>query len=810
MEDCRDARGVNLIENFLRDLRYGFRSWRRTPGIWMLATVALGLGIGANSTIFSLVDVIFHRPLAGLDPSRHVVLEAVNEHQGRKGNSLEDFLAWQQSGLFELVVATRGVERVLIGAGEPERISGQVISPDLFQLFPARPALGRYPAAKEYHQDANKVLVLSYRAWLNRFAGRSDVAGQTVRLDDATYTIIGVAPEGFWFPDTRSVFWAPMSLDSGPTSNSDRGFNVLARMPAGSTRARMADALKPISSELGRRFPATHTGWSVRVRTLFEGFYGASDAETIYLLYIISGGVLLICCGNVANLLLARGLARSRETSVRAALGAGRWRIFGQFLTEGLLLAAPGSLAALAVAQLSAGLVLRSISVPFPIPEHFIDQRVLAVNALAAMASIFAFGLYPAWMASREQAALESRAGRRATFGPGSRRVSAALVAAQAAFSLALVIAAVVAVRGMQIIFTLNPGYDRSNVVRVEFDPPRSRYPAQTDYQRFFGSLASALNAGPEIRSFGFITSIPGGLRGDGTPSSITTMRQRRPLNEQPSARYLVATPGAIDTLRIPITRGRSLGVNDRLGAQRVAIVNQQLADQMFAGTEAVGESIIVDALGTEPFRIAGVYPNLLRNNIKDPPVPQLIVSQEQAPRRSTVLVARAGNTAAAAEVIRRVIRSVDPEAPVEISTLQADVENDSKNGLIFVQLIAALAGLALFLGGCGLFALLSQTVNQRLPEIGVRLALGAPVGSVRRMIVFSGLRLVAIGAVLGIIGGILIGKLVSSQMINIEPTDGSVLAPAVGMFLLAAAAACVGPTLRAAGADVMAVLRED
>lgn len=809
MEACRDARGVNLIENIVRDMRHGVRSWRRTPGVWALAVVALGLGIGTNSTIFCLIEVIFHRPLAGLDHARDVHLDAVNERRDQSGTSLEDFLAWRRSGEFELMVATRRVERVLSGAGKPERMAGQAVSPDFFRLLRAVPAVGRFPSEGEYHNGTNGVMVLSYGAWQNRFQGRGDVVGQTVLLDDARYTIIGVASKGFWFPDSGARFWMPMSLDSGPGSDAVRGYRVLARLREGAGQAGLEAALAPLSAELERRFPASHAGWGVRVRSLFEGYYGQDDGALIGLLSLISGGILLICCGNVANLLLARGVARQREMSVRAALGASRRRMFGQSLTEGLLLAIPGALLGLGAAQVSAGLTLRSFNFSIPIPESFIDQRVVAVNGLAALVSIFAFGLYPALMASRADAALESGAGRRATLGRASRRFSVVLVALEAAIGLALVITAMIGVRGMQIIFALSPGYDRTNVVRAEMEPSRQRYPAQGDYERFYERLLVDLKAGP-IRAHGLMTSIPAGLGGDGEPSATTSLRRRLAPRERPVARYIAATGGAIEALRIPIVRGRRLEDADRGGAERVAMVNQALCDQLLAGLDPIGERIVVDRLGSEPFRIVGVYPNLLGVNIKTPPAPQLFVSYYQAPRRSAILIARADETTAAADSVRRVAGLIDPEEPVELSTLQADAESDSRNGLVFVRLVAILAGLALFLSGCGLFGLLSQTVTQRLPEIGIRVALGASEGSVRRMIVCSGLRLIGIGAVVGTAGGLLIGKVVASQMVNIRPTDGSVLGPACAMFLLVASAACVAPVRRAVRADVMAVLRQD
>ncbi|MBL8174961.1 MAG: ABC transporter permease, partial [Bryobacterales bacterium] len=807
MEACRETWGVTFLDHLRRDLRTGVRGWRRTPGLWALATITLGVGLGANATIFSVVDVIYHHPLSGLDPERYTVLEAFQEKRNRRGNSLEDFLAWKQAGIFPIMAATQGVERVLIGAGEPQRIRGLSISEEFFSLFPGTPAMGRYPSQAEFRGIGNKVLVLSYSAWQVRFGGRQDVIGQTVRLDDATYTVIGVTPEPFWFSDSTARFWTPMELKPGAGSATERSYQVIARLPEGSTRARAESDLKPVAEELARRFPASHAGWRVRAKSLFEAFYGPEADAAVWILFVVSGGVLLVCCANVTNLLLTRGLTLRREMSVRAALGAGRWRLFCQSMSEGMLLAVPAALMGLAATQAVSTLLFHSMQLPFPIPANFLDGRVLAVNFAAAVLSVFLFGLYPAMLASRTNASLDT-GGRRSTFPIGARRFSRVLLLSQAGGGLALVIVALVGVEGFRRIMALDVGYERANVVRVRLNPAEGRYGSEQDYQRFYRRLALHLESA-RLESFGFVSVIPSLLWGDGAPVAVTTAAQRQFTQDQTTARYLTATAGALRALRLPIKAGRPIEESDTAETERVAVVNQKLCDQLFQGRDPLTESLIVDELGPEPFRVVGVYANLLPSNVKAPPAPQFWVSQWQVPSRGSFLVARATDKAGAMDAIRRSVRAVDRDVPVDMRSLEADVEDDYRSSVVLTRLVAALAALTLFLAGGGVFAVLSQSVTQRMPEIGIRLALGATPGSLQRLIIGSGLRAVGVGALVGIAGGVALGKMLAAQITRIDPVDAEVLIPAVAAFLVVAAVACLAPARRIGAAVPMSLLRQ-
>jgi predicted permease len=808
MESCRDHRGVGFIENFVRDIRVGVRAWLRTRALWALTTITLGLGLGANSTIFSLVDVIYHQPLAGLDPDRHTVLEAINDQQVRRGNSLEEFLAWKQAGIFPMIVATRGVDRVLIGLGEPEPIHGLLISADFFTLFPGPPALGRYPNPAEFENPANRVMVLSYAAWRGRFGGRPDVIGQTVRLDDATYTIIGVAPQPFWFSDTTARFWAPVNLTQGPRSATQRDYQVIARLPEGATRATVAQALIPIQKDLERRFPDSHAGWRIQARSLFESFYGPGDEATIRILFLISAGVLVVCCANVANLLLARSLTRQREMSVRAALGAGRSRLFAQSLSEGTLLALPAALFALAATQASSSLLFHFMQLPFPIPNNFLDTRVLAVNVGAALLSVFIFGFYPAMVASRADASLET-ASRRAAFGRGTRRFTRGLVALQAAGGLALVIAALIGLKGTRNILALNYGYDHTNVFRLPLNPSAAGFPAEADYMRYYRQILTELESAP-VESFGLTSSVPGILRGDGASVQITTSSRRLPKRERPVGRYVAMTAGALRTLKLPVSLGRSLHDSDTAETQRVALVNQQLCDKLFPGRDPLAESLVVDEFGPEPFRVVGVYPNLLPANIRNAPPPQFVVPFWQVPARSILLIGRSADPAGSIEPVRRALRAVDPEVPIQARTLREDIASDYGNGVVFGNFVAVLAALALFLAGCGLFAVLSQSVTQRLPEIGIRIALGATPASLQRLVFASGLGTLAFGGALGLGGGIALGRMLAALITRVDPLDPGILVPSLLAFLFVAAVAVLVPARRIASSNALSLLRQD
>lgn len=807
-EACRDSRGTQHIENFWADLRYGVRNWRKTPGLWLLATLTLGLGIGANATVISIVDKIWRRPLAQLNPATDVVVKSIRPNRQGQQNytTLDDYLTWRGTPSFELFIAHKAQEHVLSSHGDPERIIGQAVSAGYFELLGTQLTLGRFPSPSDYQPGANKVLILSHEYWRNRFASNPAIVGTSIRLDGESYNVIGVAATGHWFPSVEVKFWTPLIPITTLTSHKDGGVQVLGRLKPGATRQQAAAKLTSFNAELDRRYPDTHTGASAEVKQLFDGFYSDEDNRIMVLLYLISAGVLMISCANVANLLMVRGIARRREMTIRISLGAARGRILSQSFTEGLLLAVPALGIALIAAATSSTAILSQIRVPFPIDGPVIEPRFLALNALIALGSVFLFSLFPALSAT----ATAGDTSTRATLGRATQRITKSLVVIQVALGLALVMTAVLGARGLKIFFDLNPGYDRSQVLRAEFYPSRRSTATDKSIQQTHTRLLDATAASSDFESVGLISPVPASNSGDGTRTQFAIRGQILSSKDSPTADYIVASPGAMETLRIPLVLGRAFTSTDTANAPRVALINQKLADQVFPGRNAIGESIRVAELGGQSFEIVGVYANLQSDKITAGPKPQFFVPFEQAPRRSMQWIGRMRDEKTAVNALRAIAREIDPQAPLQMKTLTRAHTEGLDNGRVLIYLVAAFAFLALFFGGCGLFAVVSQMVTQRLPEIGLRLALGASTANIRSWVLASGFRLLAVGAFLGSLAGFALADILARQMVQVAPTDWQVILPSSLTFIGIGLAACAAPAFRAARTDITRVIRQD
>lgn len=807
-EECRDQRGTRWIENFEADLRHGFRSWRKTPGIWALATLTLGLGIGANATVISIVDKIYNRPFASLNHETDRVLRSGKASSSDKRNTvtLDDYLAWRTAPVFEKIIAYKAVEYVISGVGDPERIVGQAVSPGFFSTLGAKLVLGRFPLDAEHQPEGPKLIVLSHDYWQNRFAGSPAAIGRSIRLDGVSFTIVGVAEKDFWFPSVQARFWTPLLLAPAPSSHKEPGLQVIARLNPGIGAREASSALAPISLDLERRFPDTHNGVRVQILQLFDGFYSQNDGKVIVLLYLISGGILLIACANVANLLMVRGLARQREMSIRIALGAARSRILAQSLTEGLLLALPALAFSTLAAHLSSTLLLSQARVPFPVDGPVLDPHYLFINGLVALGSIFLFSLYPAWAAT----AIHGDTSNRNTLSRGTQRATGSLVVVQVALGLALVMTAILGERGVEVLLNLDPGYDRTRVLQAEFYPSRRSQASDAAMHQLHQRLLDRSAASTEFQSVGLISPVPVTNAGDGIPTRISPLHRQLSIKDSPQSHYGVMSPGALETLRIPLLRGRAFTTADSATTRPVAIVNQKLAEQLFPGQDPVGKSIRVAALASASFEIVGLYPNLDRENTIRGPISQFYVPFSQAPRRSMQWVGRFRTETAAIEVLRAAAREVDPEAPLEVDSLTHRHFEELQNSRVLIYLISAFAVLALFFGGCGLFAVVSQTVSQRLPEIGLRMALGASGGRIGRWVLGSGFRLLALGSFVGVGGGLLLGSLLATQLVKVTPYDWQVILPSALSFVAVGLLACFAPALRAARTDITRVIRQD
>lgn len=818
-DECRDHRGTQWIENFFADLRHGIRSWRKTPIIWALAAVTLGLGIGANATVISVVDKVWSRPLADLDANSDVVLQSIRPNEGSRqnGTTLDDFLAWRSAPVFDLLSTHKAVEHVISGQsaaeriGEAERILGQAVSPHFYSLLNIRQALGRFPVEAEHQPGAAKLLVLTYDFWQDRFAGNPAILGSTIRLDDARYTVIGIAAKGHWFPSVNIKFWTPLILSATANSHKEGGLQVIGRLKPGITRQQAAAALAPLSAGLERRFPDTHSKAQVQVKKLFDGFYSQEDGRIMAILFLVSAGVLLISCANVANLLMVRGLARRREMTIRIALGAAKSRLLAQSFTEGLVLALPALALALITAGWSSNLLLSRVRVPFPVEGPILEERFLLINTLIALGSVFLFSLFPLWAATGIQGdSIQGDKESRATLGRAAQFITRSLVVIQVALGLALVMTAIVGVRGVQVFTEISPGYDRSQVLRAEYFASLRASASNQMIQQTHQRLLDATAASPQFEAVGLISPVPASNSGDGIRTTIAAPGQTLSVKDSPTAHYVVASPGALETLRIPLIRGRSFSNSDTATSPRVALLNQKLSEQLFAATDPIGQSIRVAELGSESFEIVGIYPNLQSDNIVLGPIPQFFVPFDQAPRRSMQWVGRMRDEKAAMDSLRALAREIDPNTPIQMETLTRNHAESLQNGRVLNSLLATFATLALFFGGCGLFAVVSQTVTQRLPEIGLRMALGASTGNIQRLVLANGFRLLALGSILGLGTGLLLGGLLSKQLLRVTPFDWQVILPSALTFLAVGLAACIAPSLRAARTDVTRVLRQD
>ncbi len=488
-ESWRDRRGFPGIETFFQDLRQGARNLRRAPLIWLMAVATLAIGLGANATIFTMVRAILFRPIEMLNPDSAVIVYSLNQRQGLRRSSVsrEDFLAWRErSRSFERLVACYSTIRGFSGQGEPRRVRTDRVSSGYFEYFGLTPAAGRFPRPEESEPGRSNVIVLSHGFWTEQFARDPSVIGRSVRLDDAEYTVIGVAPSGFWFPSVRVQLWTPFA-ERAAAITGPRELLVLGRLRPGVSREQAQQEMTGIARQLEAETPEARAGWSVALRTPYEGLFSDNDRTGVFLLYLLAAGVLLVACANVANLLLAHAIGRRKEMAVRAALGAGRMRLARQCLTESLLLALPAGGMGVLVAMWSSRVAVNSLDLPVRLPEHLVDGRVLAFTLLLAAASVLVFGMAPAVEAARHDLAstLKEGGGRGGT----SRRahwLRRGFVVVQTSLALALIATAALTFKGTRAIHRLDPGFSATGLVLADLKSAVWRYADDAAVRAFF------------------------------------------------------------------------------------------------------------------------------------------------------------------------------------------------------------------------------------------------------------------------------------------------------------------------------------
>ncbi|MEP6571966.1 MAG: ABC transporter permease [Gemmatimonadota bacterium] len=805
------------MHTILQDIRYAARQLLKNPGFTFVAVLTLALGIGANTAIFSVVNGVLLRPLALPSPDRLAVLWTTWEKRGQLEGSVSgpNFLDWkQQTKSFSGMAAFKTGDPTFSGDGAAERVHGGRVTADFFTVLGVTPALGRAFALDEDRQGAADVVVISDGLWHRRFGASPSAVGRQVTISGQSFTIIGVLPAGFEFPLLSDAeAWVPLTSDTiFQTQRGNNSSHVIARLKPGASLASANDDLRSVADRLARTYPKDDAQTSARLVGLQEQVTGNVRPALIMLLAAVLL-VLLIASTNVANLLMARSAARLGEMAVRSALGASAGRLFRQLITESVLLAvAGGSLGVVLGSWILSGLVAVSPANLPRLAEIHLDGRVLGFTILVTLVTGLVFGLLPALEAARAGSAQSLRATGRGLAGQGGM-LRHSLVVAQMALALMLLVGASLLIRSFLQLRQVDSGFRTENILTAEVALPDARYGSPAKAEAFFAELLPRIRALPDVRSAGGVFGLPLTSFNLGLGFSIRGLP--RPADgEWPESRVSGVTPGYLETMSVPLRRGRMIGEQDGPDAEGAIVVNESLARKYFPGENPVGRQIQLEGSVTDgPDRlrtIVGMVGDVRDENPALEPKPEMYVPYAQFPIGFMTLAVRtSGAPGAAAPGIAAALRDMDPNIPLSsIRTMGELTDASLAQPRFYMLLLACFAATALVLAAVGVYGVIAYGVSQRLREMGLRMALGATPGDVRALIVRQGFLLAVAGAVLGGVAALAASRLLARLLFGISATDPMTYAVTTGALLLAALAACVIPARRATRVDPMVALR--
>ena len=811
------------LEEFRQDVKYALRQLRRAPGFTLVAAVTLALGIGANGAIFALVDATLLRPLPFHEPDRLVMLWTRTPTAERRAVSPLDMLDWdERSRTFDVIAgyipSVGGM--VLSGAdGTAETIPRQWVTAGFFDVLGVKPIVGRTFTSADNDQRAN-VVVLGEGLWRTRFGGDPSLVGRSIRLDGDPFTVVGVVPKEFQWIGGSSM-WAVRGIPRNPALRRPAALAVIGRMKPGVTLDAARADLNGVAAALAQEFPDTNNDRAITLAPLHDTLVGSDLRRTSLLFVGVVGFVLLICCGNVANLLLARATVRARELAVRSALGAGRRRIVRQLMTESVVLSALGCVLALAVGAIilkaapsliPAGVLPSTLTVTF-------DARVVAFCGATALLVGLLFGLAPAWQATGLSAARSMASdGRTGTRRGGGMRN--ALVAGEVATAVVLLFGAGLLLRTLIAVDTVDRGYRADEVLTMVVDPLASRYPTPEALLQFYDAVAQEIEAVPGVGRVAWTTTVPMGTS-YAAPYSIEILGDAPvPVSARPTASHEIVSASYFETLDLPLVAGRGFSDRDTRHSVPVCIVSEAFVRTVMNGRSPIGSRIALRPGGSpEAPPVVREVIGIARQVKARPdeteaairvyaPITQMIVDD-------IFLLVRpaSGPASALAGSVRAAIGRIDKEQLVSVRgvmTLEDVAWEATAHYRFRAVLVSTFAGLALLLAMVGVFGVLAYSVQQRVREIGVRRALGATTGEVLRLVVASGGRVIAIGAVIGVGLSIFAARLLTTLLFGVDPLDPVTFAAVGVMLVVTAAASIAAPAWRAARIDPAIALRTD
>ena len=799
------------MDSIIKDIRYGVRGLLKRPGFTAIALVALALGIGANTAIFSLVNAVVIRPLPFPDPDRLVwVYGNIRNGGSRASVSPPDFLDYRsQNKTFEQFAAsgTQPLSVNLTGSGEPERLFASAVTGNYFDTFGITPAIGRTFTIDNEKPGSDQVTVLSHAFWQKRFGGDTDIVGKTITLDSKSYQILGVMPAGVSFPQSAEL-WIPMSFDGDPDMKVRKAhfLRPIGRLKPGVTLTQAQADTDMIAGRLEQQFPESNTGWNLRLLSLREQLVGGTRTM-LFVLFGAVGFVLLIACANVANLLLVRAAARQKEIALRTALGASRLRIIRQMLTESLLLSILGGAlgALLAVWGVQLLVTLSADSLP-PTVNVTIDPNVLAFTFVISILTGLLFGLAPAFRTAKVNLIDSLKDGARGAEGTLRNRTRSLLVVFESAIAVVLLIGAGLLVRSLIALQRVDPGFDSNNVLTLRIDLPRQKYAGEGKPAKFFEELETRISSIPGVQTVGLITELPMSGQLNDLPFTV----EGRPpvtVDQAFDADFRLVNQHYFNALHIPLLRGRNFTEQEVREGKPVTLVSQQLVDTVFPNEDPMGKRLI-SAIGGTAFEIIGVVGDIRHRSLQRPPFAAMYFPTLNS-NRMNLVVRTQNDPLSIVGAVRQQVQALDRDQPISAVKRMSDwVDSSVSSQRYSTTLLAAFAVLAMILAATGIYGVMSYTAAQRTHEIGVRMALGARRFDVLKLVVRQGMLLTLVGVILGLTGAFALTRVMQSLLFGVTAKDPFTFAVVAALLSAVAFIACLVPALRATRVDPLIALR--
>lgn len=814
------------MNGLLQDARYALRQLRKSPGFAAVAVLTLALGIGANTAIFSVVNAVLLKSLPYKDSGRLVRVWHVPPAKSFPGISTfsvsaANFADWQsQNHVFDqmTIFSYRGF--TVTGAGKPEQVDAAAVSSTFFSLLGVEPLLGRTLLPEEDQQGKANVVVLSYRFWREHFGANSAIVGQNINLDGQNFLVAGVMPRDFRAPDYAQV-WTPLAwTDKERAVRGEHHYIVMARLKSGISLTQAQAEMNTISTRLEQQYPEDDKGWGATVRPLHEDMVGDVRPALLVLLGSVAF-VLLIACVNVANLTLARTFSRQKEIAIRTAMGASSRRVLRQILVESVLLAVLGGAIGLIYAHFGVQLIMAFLADKVP---HTLDVGLnLAVLLFTLVISLFTgtlAGVLPGLRLSRPNVneALKQGLGRTDS-DSGGHRTRSVLVIAEVALSLVLLFGAGLMIRSFQRLQRVSPGFDSENVMTMTLAVAGSKFHSPLQQIGFYQQVLQRVRALPAVQSAGVIDNVP--LDGGGSHQPIAIEgRPALAMADQPEIDVRLTTPGYLSSMRISILRGRDFTESDAAGRAPVILISETMAKEFWPGEDPIGKRLTLTFFPDVVREIVGIVGDVKMDGLDQTrpsaalymPLAQLTMPGALGEFRSfpMILVVRtANNPSGIVSAATNAVHEIDSEIPVRDVLSMNDVMAKSVSQQRFNMLLLGAFGiLALLLAAMGIYSVLSYSVRRRVPEIGIRLALGAKLADVLRMVVIDGMKPVGVGVVFGVAGAFLLGRVLASLIFSVKPTDAVTFLFTVVLLALISLLACMIPAYRATRVDPIGALR--